>query len=65
MSMLDAQMTTGSVEVLGTSTQVTIERSDGLQPMLEYTFEVRAESQDGRLGVETKVTTYLGKQILS
>ena len=60
MDAMDAQMTSGSLQVLGSTTQVTIERSDGLQPMLEYTFEIRAESQEGRLGGKSEVTAYLG-----
>lgn len=58
---VDAQMTNGSVEVLGASTQVTLDRKDGLLPMLDYIFEVQAESQQGRLGSIQRATVFLGR----
>ena len=63
MNMMDAEITDGSLQVLGSTTQVTIERSDGLRPMLEYTFEIRAESQEGRLGEKREVSAYLGMSL--
>lgn len=58
---LETQMTSGSVEVLGSLTEVTLDRSDDLIPMLKYAFEVQAESQQGSLGEAQLATIYLGK----
>ena len=62
-NFLETQMTSGSVEVLGNLTQVTLDRSDGLIPMLTYTFDVQAESQLGNLGNTQQATIKLGKLI--
>ena len=63
---LEAQMTYGSVEVMGSLTQVTLDRSDNLIPMLKYIFEVQAESQQGSLGDSQQTCPiYLGKIYVS
>ena len=54
------QVITGSVESV--CNEVTLDRTDGLQPLLRYTFQVQAESRQGIMGAIQQVTASLGKR---